>query len=76
MGLASYRPCAQFQQIDSWLKGFVGRLLEMTHSQWIFRCISKHHHSNGAIALKSREDVLNRIEQQLDKGIEALPTKD
>ena len=54
----------------------MGRLLEMTHSQWIFRCISKHHHSNGAIALKSREDVLNRIELQLGKGIEALATED
>ena len=62
--------------IDLWLKGFVGRLLEMTHSQWIFRCISKHHHTNGALALKSREEVLARIEQQLDKGIEGLPTKD
>ena len=62
--------------IDSWLKGFVGKLLEMTHSQWIFRCISKHHHTNGALALKSREEVLARIEQQLDKGIEALPTED
>ena len=28
---------------DSWMKGFVGKLLAMTHSQWIFRCISKHH---------------------------------
>ena len=47
----------------------------MTHSQWIFRCISKQYH-NRAIALKSGEDVLARIEQQLDKGIEALPTED
>ena len=61
---------------DSWMKGFVSQLLHITHSQWIFRCITKHHHTNGTNALKSREEVLTRIEQQLDKGLEALPPED
>ena len=61
---------------DSWTKGFVSQLLQITHSQWIFRCITKHHHTNGTNALKSREEVLTRIEQQLDKGLEALPPED
>ena len=33
--------------VDSWLKGFVGKLLELTHSQWIYRCITKHHKTKG-----------------------------
>ena len=58
------------------MKGFVSQLLSITHAQWIFRCITKHHHTNGTNALKSRQEVLTKIEQQLDKGLEGLPPKD
>ena len=61
---------------DSWMKGFVSQLLSITHAQWIFRCITKHHHTNGTNALKSRQEVLTKIEQQLDKGLEGLPPED
>ena len=37
--------------VDSWMKGFVGKLIEMTHKQWIFRCITKHHRTKGTKAL-------------------------
>ena len=38
---------------DSWMKGLVSKLLEMTHAQWIFRCISKHHHTKGSLVMKA-----------------------
>ena len=56
---------------DSWMKGLVGKLLEMTHAQWIFRCITKHHSTKGALVLRAHEDLLGEIERQLDMG--ALP---
>ena len=58
------------------MKGFVSQLLSITHAQWIFCCITKHHHTNGTNALKSRKEVLTKVEQQLDKGLEGLPPED
>ena len=52
--------------VDSWMKGFVGKLLEMTHSQWIFRCISKHHHTKGTLVLASKEELMGEIKRQLE----------
>ena len=59
--------------IDVWMRRFIGQLLELTHSQWIFRNITKHHHTNGTIKLEAREDVLRKVERQLDLGLVSLP---
>jgi len=59
--------------IESWMKGLIDQLLQLTHAQWIFRNITKHHHSNGTIKLAEREEVLSEIEKQLDLGIDVLP---
>ena len=61
---------------DSWVKGLVGKLLEMTHAQWIFRCISKHHRTKGSLVLKANEDLLTEIERQLDMGVDCVAAKD
>ena len=65
--------CPTMTTIDGWMKRFIGQLLKLTHSQWIFRNITKHHHTNGTIKLEAREDVLREVERQLDLGLEALP---
>ena len=61
---------------DSWMKGLVSKLLEMTHAQWIFRCISKHHRTKGSLVMKANEDLLNEIERQLDMGVDCVADKD
>ena len=48
---------------DSWVKGLVSKLLEMTHVQWIFRCISKHHPTKGSLVMKANKDLLSEIER-------------
>ena len=62
--------------VDSWLKGFVGKLLEMTHAQWIFRCITKHHRTKGTIVLKATEDLLQEVERQLNMGADNVSEND
>ena len=59
--------------IDSWMKGLIDQLLSLTHSQWIFRNITKHHSANGTIQLEKRESVMKEIERQLDMGMGSLP---
>ena len=62
--------------VDSWLKGFVSKLLTMTHSQWIFRCIMKHHRTKSTLVLARKEDPLKEIERQLDMGVDAILDED
>ena len=45
--------CPTLLTIDTWMIGFIYQLLELTHSQWIFRNITKHHHTNGTIELEA-----------------------
>ena len=62
--------------VDSWLKDFVSKLLAMTHSQWLFRVITKHHRTKGTLVLARKEDMLKEIERQLDMGVDAIADED
>ena len=55
------------------MNGFIEQLRRLTRSQWIYRNITKHHHTNGTIKLVARRVVLKEIEQQLDKGLNNIP---
>ena len=58
--------------VDSWMKGFVSKLLEITHAQWIFRCITKHHSNKGTKVLAIQEDLMRELERLLDTGVEGV----
>ena len=62
--------------VDSWIKGFVSKLLEMTHAQWIYRCITKHHKTKGTKVLAVQEDLMTEIERLLDTGAEGVAQED
>ena len=59
--------------IDTWMKTFITKILEITHAQWICRNMTKHHHTKGAKLLHRKEAVLAEIERQLSIGISGLP---
>ena len=59
--------------IDDWMRGFISKLLKISHLQWIYRNLTKHHISQGTIALKAREDLMKEVEQQLNMGLNYLP---
>ena len=58
------------------MKGFVSKLIAMTHAQWIFRCITKHHHTKGTKVLAIQEDLMREIERLLDTGVEGVAQED
>ena len=64
------------RNVDAWLRGFISKLLAMTHSQWIFRCISKHHQTRGMKALATREKLTAEIERQKTLGEDAMAEGD
>ena len=55
--------------------GFITKLLEITHSQWTYRNLTKHHQTNGTIALQAREDLMKEVERQLNLGLSSLPSE-
>ena len=65
--------CDTLLTIDDWMRGFINKLLEISHSQWIYRNLTKHHASQGTIALKAREDLMKEVERQLNMGLDYLP---
>ena len=65
--------CPTQLTVDAWMQGLIDQLFQMTHSQWIYRNITKHHHTNGTIQLKARREVLNKVERQLNLGFTSLP---
>jgi hypothetical protein len=59
--------------IDSWMRGLIDQLLTLSHSQWLCRNLTKHHHTKGAKALDAKEEIRKEIELQLDMGADGLP---
>ena len=55
------------------MKGFIGRVLHITHSQWIYRNYTLHEHSRGYLRLKERVEVLEKIEGLMRLGADEVP---
>ena len=62
--------------VNLWLKVFVSKLLGMTHSMWIFWCISKHHRTKGKLVLDTKLKLFKEIKRQLAMGEEAIAEED
>jgi hypothetical protein len=58
---------------EDWLKQFIGKLLHITHGQWIYRNISKHHESIGHIRKTERRQLLLEIDRLMHLKPEDLP---
>ena len=48
---------------DMWMKGFISKLLHMTHAQWILRNFTLHDSQSGFLRLKDRLRLLAKIEE-------------
>ncbi len=54
------------------MRGFICKLLDMTHAQWMCRNFSKHHHVHGTLQLKTRKEIYAAIENHLNRGIDII----
>ena len=45
-----------------WVKGFISRLLQITHSQWLFRNITLHSREGGSMRKKKMEEMRSEAE--------------
>jgi hypothetical protein len=61
---------------SQWTEGFVIKLLEATHSQWLYRCVQIHDKVTGTCITACKEEILQEIERQLELGTKDLLDED
>ena len=62
--------------VSKWLSGLITQLLQVTHCQWIYRCVLVHDRSTGTLISAHKEEMLKEIEHQLDLGEGGLAEED
>jgi hypothetical protein len=58
---------------SDWTKQFISKLLQITHSQWIYRNISLHNRQQGYLRNKQLEDLLQEITKLSDLSPDKVP---
>jgi hypothetical protein len=56
-----------------WSHHFISKLLHITHGQWIYRNITKHHEKHGLIRVAERRKLLREIDQLMQLPPEDVP---
>jgi hypothetical protein len=58
---------------ENWTKQFISRILQTTHSQWIFQNVSLHNRMHGHVHNQKAEEILQQINVLLDLALEEVP---
>jgi hypothetical protein len=58
---------------EDWTKQFISKLLQITHSQWIYRNVSVHDRRQGYLHTKSAEEIMREIESLSSLAPEDVP---
>ncbi len=61
---------------EQWATGVVIKLLEATHSQWLYRCVQVHDRVQGTLATQWKEELQREIEDQQEQGFDGLLEED
>ncbi len=56
--------------------GLISQLLQVTHAQWIYRCVLVHDRNTDTLISAHKEDLLKEIEHQLVLGLGGLTEED
>ncbi len=62
--------------LEQWTTGVVIKLLEVTHSQWLYRCVQVHDRVQGTIATQWKEELQWEIEDEQEQGFDGLLEED
>ena len=61
---------------ERWATGLIAKLLQITHGQWIYRCVLVHDRSIGTLVNQHKAQLLEEITKQLSMGAESLMEDD
>jgi hypothetical protein len=57
---------------EKWVTRLITQLLQVTHGQWIYRCILVHDCTTGTLMNQHKAEILEEITKQLFLGAELL----
>ena len=58
---------------EQWVKQFIGKILHITHSQWIFRNFTLHDKQKGWLRRKDMKDIMGKIENLWETDVDDIP---
>jgi hypothetical protein len=58
---------------EDWTKQFISKILQITHSQWIFRNVSLHDRTQGYLRNKKADEILHIINELSEVSPEEIP---
>jgi hypothetical protein len=61
---------------EKWTTRVITKLLEVTHGQWLYRCIQIHDRIIGTQAMLRKEELQKEIEAQQEMGYDGLLDED
>jgi hypothetical protein len=59
-----------------WISGLIMQLLQVTHTQWIYRCVLVHDCMTCTLILVHKEELLKEVKDQLNIGPDGLDEQD
>jgi hypothetical protein len=68
--------CSSLLTAKHWISGFITQLLQVTHSQWIYRCVLVHDWTTRTLISAHKDKLLKEIDHQLTLGPEGLAEED
>jgi hypothetical protein len=64
------------RQVSTWISGLITQLLQVTHCQWIYRCVVVHDRVTGTLVTAHKEELRKEIDHQLELGEDGLADED
>lgn len=64
---------SSIMSVDDWMSQFITKIFHITHGQWIYRNISKHHDKLGSIRKAERRQLLLEIDKLIHVPPEEVP---
>ena len=58
---------------EDWMKHFIGKLLQISHSQWLYRNFTLHDKTRGYLRLQRRKEILKEVDRLLDTNPDDIP---
>lgn len=62
--------------VDSWVRGVIRKLTEITHGMWIYRNLTIHDRVKGVLAVSRQEQLMREIKKQIELGGDGLTEED
>ncbi len=73
---AHFHTAGKSYRATRWIAGLITQLLQVTHTQWIYRCMLVHDRITGVLISTHKADLLKDIEHQLSLGPDDLAKED